>query len=189
MKRFLIGLAIGLLGLAIGGDAWAHGGHRGGRSGGVRRTAGVFHFQRGCRHHRSVPVPISSPCVSPAPEVAWQNERILQIKNDTGQKLTVWVQYRTQAGGMEFSWLPANPEESDQAVAYELNPGEETCLETDGGLLSASRVRIWAESEDGQTWDQHKGEDLWLVTEDHGDQGRFYYGEEMETFTFTFSRE
>jgi hypothetical protein len=180
MKRFLTCAAIGVVGLTVvstlafaGGRGHGHGHHRGG-----------FHHGGGWGAPCWVPVMPSCPTqAAPEPVASWQTQRYLQVKNDTGEKLTVYVQYRTFTDKGTWRWYPAK---SEEALAYELDPGETTCLADEGWQIRASRVRIWAVAgESGHTWDQYEKEDLWLVPETfRGIQ--CYEAEEMETFTFTF---
>jgi hypothetical protein len=119
---------------------------------------------------------------APASEVQ-QLRRLLQVKNSTGEKVRLWVQYRTLNSDGSWSWYPSAPG-GDDAVAFELEPGEETYLNDDDWTLKAARVRIWAESDSGNEWLDYKDDDLWLV-EEQPDGYRYYYADDMETFTFT----
>ncbi len=56
----------------------------------------------------------------------------------------------------------------------------------DDSGLAASKVRLWAESEAGKKWLDHKDMDLWLVLETGPNGEHYYLAPKMETFTFTF---
>jgi hypothetical protein len=116
----------------------------------------------------------------------WQTRRYLRVVNDTGEKLEIHVQYRTETSDGQFAWFPADPESSDQSVAYDLDPGEATFLGQGNGKMNASRVRIWAISESGKKYVQMKDQDLWLVPEMNGEE-RCYSAPEMQTFVLAFA--
>jgi hypothetical protein len=112
--------------------------------------------------------------------------RFLKVKNETGSKLRISVQYRTLTD-KTWTWLPANPEESAKALTHELADGEEMYVQDAGTKIAASRVRIWAESEAGR-WFQFKDDDLWLVPEMNDRGEHVYQATEMKTFTFIFPK-
>jgi hypothetical protein len=53
-----------------------------------------------------------------------------------------------------------------------------------GTPISASRVRLWAQS-GSREWTMHQHEDLWLVSEVDASGERAYLAPQMETFPFT----
>jgi hypothetical protein len=118
------------------------------------------------------------------PEEAVQTRRYLKVKNDTGEKLTVWLRYRTLTTDGEWRWYPG---EWEKPLCYELDPGEETYLSHEGWKVNASRVRIWAETPSGEQLDQYQDEDLWLVPEEDGEGKHSYSAPQIEDFTFTFA--
>lgn len=119
-----------------------------------------------------------------------QTQRYLLITNATEEKLTVYVQYYTQKDKEEGNWLPGNPEEkSTEAVKIELDP-EGTANVMDGDApIQASRVRLWAVAASGSEWAENKTQDLLLVPEEDDQGQRWYAAAEVDTFTFTFSKE
>ena len=86
----------------------------------------------------------------------------------------------------KWVWLPEDPEKSQETLAYDLEPGEEMHLGDGQAALTASRVRLWAVTENGDGWLDYKDKDLWLVPEEEDGQ-HCYYADEVETFPFTFS--
>jgi hypothetical protein len=116
-----------------------------------------------------------------------QSYRYLEVTNDTGRKLTVYLQYKTPAGE-GFVWQPADPKKSNEALAFELKPGETVCSLDGDSAIAACRVRIWAESADGTVWWDYRDADLWLVPETDSEGYHSYRAAEAETFTFTFDR-
>lgn len=111
--------------------------------------------------------------------------RLLHVKNNTDEPITVWVQFRSQIEGGQWAWLPADPASSQDALAFELAAGQEGYLEHEGVPISASRVRIWGESATCQ-WRSYLGDDLWLVSEVDASGERAYFAAEMESYPFTF---
>jgi hypothetical protein len=122
-----------------------------------------------------------------APAVS-QSQRLLKIRNDSGSKLTVYVQYRTYADDGTWAWYPNDPSQSDRAQACEIEPGAETYLSNAGTTICASRVRLWAVSNSGSQWLDAKDSDLWLVPEIDDAGYHAYLAPEMGTFLYTFSQ-
>jgi hypothetical protein len=92
--------------------------------------------------------------------------RYLRVRNDTREVLKVNVRFGVP--GLDDRWL-----------IYTLQPGESAVLSSADGLVAASWVRVWAESQTS-VWDEFKDQDLVLVEEP-------YLGDEIETFTLPFS--
>jgi hypothetical protein len=116
-----------------------------------------------------------------------QDRRYLKVKNGTRERLKVYVQYRALTSRDEWKWYPVEPEQADKAIAYVLEPGEETYLDDDDFRINASRVRIWAVSASGDRWDEYKNEDLWLVPETTADGNHCYEADEIETYIVPFT--
>jgi hypothetical protein len=110
----------------------------------------------------------------------------VRVKNDTGERLTVYVQYQTISQSKGWTWNPVVPGSEPRAVAYTFVPGQEANLRHEDWPINANRVRIWARSDSGEEFAEYRDEDLWLVDEIDGDC--VYYADEAETFTFTFAR-
>jgi len=143
--------------------------------------------------------------VSPSPEIVWSApagvvvaddesdsapaqlrtfaERFLEVANETNETVTVYVQYRSAKNG-SFSWAPADPRSSKQAVSFQLAPGQRTQIRHDDALVRASKVRIWAEGANGGRWNEHQSQDLWLVSETNDQGQHLYQAVDMETTTY-----
>jgi hypothetical protein len=117
-----------------------------------------------------------------------QFERSLCVRNDSGQTLTLHVQYRTRTEKGGWQWYPADPRQSTDALSVELKPGQVACLEDDRGTIKASRIRIWATAENGEGWIDNQDADLWLVPEVDTQGSHYYYAREVETYTLTIGR-
>jgi hypothetical protein len=202
MFRFLLSSALGLATLAtFQGDALAGrgGGHRGGHHGGHVR----HHGHHAVRHtywsqpsfyspgYHIVPAtgaPVATAWRSEETPLELQTRRYLSVKNDTEERITLYVQYYTRTTRGTWEWFPADPASSDKAVSYDVEPGQEASLTHKGWDINASRVRIWAVSqgESGNEWMDNKDEDLWLVTETT-DGEEAYRAAKMDTYTFTLA--
>jgi hypothetical protein len=120
--------------------------------------------------------------------MAAYTRRFLRVHNDTGERLKVWVQYRTLSVKQTWEWYPAIPAQSRQALGYDVEPSAVVDLEHTQGRISASRARLWARSSTGREWGDFRDRDLWLVPETDDQGSHRYYAAEAETFTFTFER-
>lgn len=128
-------------------------------------------------------------------------EKGLIVKNETADPVFVWVQRRTkvkESDKQNWKWLPGEPGTS-QALKFTVPAKKELKLEADVALhlpriaggtqtlkvpLTASRVRIWGESLQGDRWLEHKDVDLWLVQPDpKHDNDRRYYAKELQYHT------
>jgi hypothetical protein len=114
--------------------------------------------------------------------------RFLRLKNATGGKLTVYLQYRTELTSGKMKWYPADPQTSPKPLTFVLNDKADTYLTDEDWSIQASRVRIWAVSERGEEWGEFKDKDLWLVPEVDQTGHHCYSAPARETFTHTFER-
>jgi hypothetical protein len=87
----------------------------------------------------------------------------------------------------QWYWYPSDPEQSDNSLSYDMDPGEIATFGRDGEELGASRIRIWAVAESGKKYLQNKTEDLWLVPETTDDGEHCYYAAQMQPFTMAFT--
>jgi hypothetical protein len=106
-----------------------------------------------------------------------QYRRQLVLKNDSGRKLCVWVQYYDlNFTTNEWEWYYP----TKNAMRYEIEPGAVMRLRHNDWIIGANRVRIWAASLDGQlVWNTYKNQDLFLAKDG--------YNGPYQQFTFTFN--
>jgi hypothetical protein len=98
--------------------------------------------------------------------------RYLDVKNDTNESITVWVQYFTPNVKGEWAWASADP------LEREVKAGTiRSIRDDDDRRIQAAYIRIWVESASGIKWQQFKSADLALV----GDK----VPSKKPTFTFT----
>ena len=118
-------------------------------------------------------------------ESAFQVERFLRIKNDSGEKLTVFLQVRTRNDRGEWVWSPEAPGSKAKVMTFDLEAGKTLDLT---GKVSASRVRLWARSDTSSFMD-YANQDLWLVPETTGNGEHRYQASQMQTYTFTMKQQ
>ncbi len=188
-------LVAGLTGVALlAGSAFA-GGRGGGFGGGGFRPGGFrpSGFRPGSSGVPVAPGGYGGGSISPAPAVIptveepdptpWQTTRKLRVTNGTTEKLTVYVQVKTQNQDDRWVWYPAKPG-GDEALAYELKPGQVAVL-TDGDWeVNGSRARVWAVSA-RREYATYRDKDLWLVPETNGEGYHGYESTDLETFELT----
>jgi hypothetical protein len=114
------------------------------------------------------------------------NVKRFAIKNDTKEPVTVWLHYRHKdrnEKGYEWVWKPGEPH-AGEPLQLIIMPGEtETVIDGDEQPIETSRVQIWAESESGDRWDEHRDDSLWLTEENPQlDGDRAYYAEKLATY-------
>lgn len=141
-------------------------------------------------------------------------QKKLEIKNATDESIWVSLHRRTRVRGekgYQWKWLPNEPgkgaaydrilvrPKTTHALKVKVAEIGEINLPTTplggGGKIDlpdverpvvANRVRVWAESESGQRWEECYDRNLWLVTKNPRiENDRAYYAEEMETYTHT----
>jgi hypothetical protein len=136
--------------------------------------------------------PAPSPGGEPAPEIGGegavpnttpgeaevrQGTRYLLVKNESGGKLRVFIQFCVSNAGEEHSWMQT--EDETGVLVYEFDAGESARISGKDGAIAASKVRIWAEA-DGKVWNEFKEKDLVLAAKP-------YRADAIEIFTFTFN--
>src|SRR5579859_7311807 len=57
-------------------------------------------------------------------DAPFQLERFLRIKNDSGEKLTVFLQVRTRNDKGQWTWSPAEPGAKAKAMSFEVEAGK-----------------------------------------------------------------
>jgi hypothetical protein len=122
---------------------------------------------------------------SPPPGAVRQDRRFLRVFNNSGAPVKLWVQYNVpdDQGGV---WVPGDPDESDNALRYDLAPGKAYDLHHNGDRVAANRVRFWALSPT-QTWSRNANTDLVLSSAGDEPDGA-YFDTKVQTFTLTLSR-
>lgn len=134
--------------------------------------------------------PVQATIVSSSPSGdsesgGFQVERFLKIRNDSGEKLTIFLQVRTRNDRGQFIWSPSQPGSQAKAMSFEVDAGQVLDLT---GRVSASRVRLWAKSESSSFMD-YANQDLWLVPETENNGEHRYRSSQMQTYTFTMKQQ
>ncbi len=111
-------------------------------------------------------------------------ERFLRIRNDSGEKLTIFLQVRTRNDRGQWVWTPEEPGTKAKVMSFEVEAGKTLDLT---GKVSASRVRLWARSESSSFMD-YANQDLWLVPETANSGEHRYRASQMQTYTFTMKQ-
>jgi hypothetical protein len=109
------------------------------------------------------------------------DERYLQVINDTDKPVDFVVQYYTKNDSGRWAWFPVSPRRESRGVVFEIAAGDTTYLSHKGRKLSASRIRFWVKSADGQ-YEEYRHKDLWLVPEMDSAGNHVYFAPEMDTF-------
>jgi hypothetical protein len=111
--------------------------------------------------------------------IAQKTTHQLRIVNNTGEQLTVYLQYLfTPTDGFYLvdptHWVPNSAGDSLQ---YDFAPGENSRLaDSNGATIETSTVRLWAVSASGKVWNQYKNADLILTG-----------GDGNNDYTYTFN--
>jgi hypothetical protein len=117
-------------------------------------------------------------------KLTWFSGCHFQVENKTAAAVQVKVQYYAKDEGGKEAWHPADPDKSEDALDFTVQPGATVLVKDEDWPIVASRVRVWAES-DQSTWHEFKGKDLWLVPKDKKTGRLGYYAKEVKTVTFT----
>lgn len=114
-----------------------------------------------------------------------QTGRFLNVANLSSTKVIFHVQYHALDQAGNWNWFPANPENSDDALVFEVEPGRTVEFWDQDWQVSADRVRIWANSANDQhVWNRYKGSDLLLVPERDESGQPTYLSPEAQTLNF-----
>src|SRR5262249_36600818 len=115
-----------------------------------------------------------------AEETPWQTTRYIRVANATKEKLTVYLQVKTQDESEEWVWYPAQPG-ADDVLAFELEPGQAADLSDGDWAVNGSRVRLWAASA-SREYLAFRDKDLWLVPETNDEGYHGYESADVQTF-------
>src|SRR5262249_19844722 len=110
----------------------------------------------------------------------YQRVRFLRVVNGTKDKVTVYLQYHAPDED-SWAWLPVDPQESDDSLIFEIDPGQSLDLTDDQWRIAANRLMVWAESEN-QKWDEFKDNQLWVVPEVTSSGKHRYQSPEIQTY-------
>lgn len=112
--------------------------------------------------------------IAPANEMRQFAERVLELKNNTPEEITVRLRYRTNRGG-SLVW---------DAAELIVPAGKSVQPRTADGLrVRASRIEFEAESEN-RKYLKYAKQPLWLAEKRDGK--RSYWGKKIGTFQYTF---
>lgn len=118
-------------------------------------------------------------------------EKTIVVKNNTDERILVRVQYLTRERtetGYQWTWKPALPGYGRSVQQLVEANRTESLLDANEQPLHGSCIRIWAESDSGETWNESRSTDLWLVSENSALKGeRAYHAKAMESHTFEIS--
>jgi hypothetical protein len=111
--------------------------------------------------------------------------RYLNVINLSASPATVFVQYHSQDQNGNWNWFPAAPDMSQDAISFDVNPGQAVELYDGDWHVYADKARVWAASTDGaHQWNRFQDTDLLLVSETD-DQGQpCYYSPDIQTLSF-----
>jgi len=130
---------------------------------------------------------VVSPSFSSSPIGSSQryNRRHLKLQNPTQGTLKVYVRYRELDSSGNWQWVPALglPE-----ITYTMKPGQEAVIANNNIRVLADRVRMWAKTETGQTFEKYRVNDLVLGRSNERDANGdlSYVGTRYGTFTYRF---
>ena len=109
-----------------------------------------------------------------------QQTRYLRVANDTDKPVTIFVQY--QALNDQGDWVWSG--EDDNALQFQLAPGEVTDLDDNGWRINAASAHIWVKSESGDEWNTFKDKELWLVPEQDENGNHVYQDQGIQVFDY-----
>ncbi|HYT93556.1 MAG TPA: tetratricopeptide repeat-containing serine protease family protein [Gemmataceae bacterium] len=90
-----------------------------------------------------------------------QDSRYLRVVNQTGQPLRLYLRY--EAKGKDGVWRWHHTGQTVEPLVFTLAAGVSANLFDEDWRISARRVRIWAEGENGGTWLRDRDRDFWLA--------------------------
>jgi hypothetical protein len=88
-----------------------------------------------------------------------------------------------EPSNVTWAWVPGDPL-SGKPIELQLAAGQSKKVPLGNQTLSANSILVWAESETGERWTQHKSDPLWTVEPNPKEFGnRAYHAEKIELFT------
>ncbi|MBY0527274.1 MAG: hypothetical protein K2R98_28015 [Gemmataceae bacterium] len=121
------------------------------------------------------------------PAVEAQYTRYLAVKNETDERLTVYVYYRTWTDKGNWVWYPADPSNSERAIKLVLGPGQSEWVYDGNWSVHANKVRIWAEGSKSGLRLGDKDRDFYLVKKRDDDGYRYYYSSKVGSYVYKFT--
>lgn len=117
-------------------------------------------------------------------------EKRLAIHNRADEPIVVFAQYEERVHverGWNWTWRPGAPK-SERVLKCTVPPKSTKVVEAgkdeEKEPIHARRVLVWAESESGERWDQHRWQPLWLLEPNpKSDNARAYRSEKIQTYT------
>ncbi|HYV37318.1 MAG TPA: caspase family protein [Gemmataceae bacterium] len=90
-----------------------------------------------------------------------QNRKLLKVKNETSEKIKVYVKYYDlNPTTNQWEWRSA----TENGKYFIIEPGAEKTLNDNGWLIGGARIRIWAASaQSNLMWSKYRDQDLVLV--------------------------
>jgi|GEM_PF-6934819 len=90
----------------------------------------------------------------------------------------------SEPADVNWAWVPGDPT-SGKPIELQLAAGQSKKVTLGEQPLTANRIVVWAESETGERWTNHKSEPLWTVEPNPKAAGnRTYHAEKMALFTY-----
>jgi hypothetical protein len=111
-----------------------------------------------------------------------QTVRTLTVVNNSKERATVYVQYRGLTEDGDWQWFPGKPG-GEEALVFELDPGESVLVMDGDWAVRADRVRVWAAGPMTE-WNQFQTRDLVLVPEVDDAGTRGYRSLEVQNSVF-----
>ena len=114
-----------------------------------------------------------------------QSGRYLNVVNLSSSRATFHIKYHAVDQTGNWNWFPSAPNANDDALSFDLEPGQAVELWDGSWHVYADKARIWATSTDSRhQWERYKTSDLLLVSE-QDDQGQpSYLSPNTQTLSF-----
>jgi tetratricopeptide (TPR) repeat protein len=115
------------------------------------------------------------------PEYKLHDRKYIQINNNSGVELKVYVQFYTLGSDDKWHWYPSNPSDGEM-MTYTFAPGEKMYLLHKDRYIKANRARVWAEG-GGKEWPKWRDSDNILVPP----SGYLSTSDDQDTETLNFN--